>query len=235
MKNTTARVLIFATCFLCAQGPAFAGSPLFMPKDEPAPPILSATESEEMKKSAETLKRKAELLKAAARKKYAAAEELRKKAGGYRSESSQKGEMLRSKADQDAAVSGFIGEMFGAITSMGGGQFSSNTALASAMTGRMIQGQQSMDAQAVMDAQGKAGQLNAEAEKKAGPLEMRADEFENEGNRLMEAHNRLISIANAKYLLVAADELLQKIEGDGRRLEQIKEDAREFIALIPSR
>lgn len=235
MKNSTAKAFLFAICILCAHGQALAGSPLFMPKDEPGPSMLSATETEEMKKSAETLKRKAELLKAAARKKYAAAEELRKKAGGYRSESSQKGEILRSKAEQDAAVSGFIGEMFGAITSMGGGQFSSNTALASAMTGRMIQGQQSMDAQAVMDAQGKAGQLNAEAEKKAGPLEMRADEFENEGNRLMEAHNRLISIANAKYLLVAADELLQKIEGDGRRLEQIKEDAREFIALTPSR
>jgi hypothetical protein len=235
MKYATIKAGILVACMLSAQCPAYAENPLFMPRDEAPPPVLSATEAAGMKKEAETLKRKAELLKGSARKKYAAAEDLRKKAGGYRSESSQKGEALRSKAEQDAAVSGFIGDMFGMISSMGGGQLSSNAAFASAITGKMVQGQQSMDAQAVMDAQGRSGQLNAEAEKKAGPLEMRADEFENEGNRLMEAHNRIISIANAKYLLVAADELLLKIDGDGRRLERIKEDTREFISSLPSR
>lgn len=210
---------------------AFAGSPLFMPPDEAAaPPTVSASEAEEMKKEADALKRKAELLKNAAQKKYAVAGELRNKAGGYRSESSQKGEALRSKAEQDAAVSGFIGDMFGMLSSMGGGNFSSNAAFTSALTGQLIQGQQSMDAQAVMAAHGKAGQMNAEAEKKAGPLEMRADELENEGNRLMEAHNRLLGIANAKNLLLAASELLRKIDDDSRRLERIREETSGFIA-----
>jgi hypothetical protein len=98
------------------------------------------------------------------------------------------------------------------------------------LTGKFIQGQQAMDAKGVMAAQGQAGQLSMEAEKKAGPLEMRADELENEGNRLMEAHNRLSAIANAKFLLVAADELLRKVDGDSRRMEQFKENHRAFVA-----
>ena len=212
-----------------AHGAAFADSPLFMPRDDVAPQTVSASEAEEMKKEADALKRKADLLKAAAQKKYTAAEELRRKAGGYRSESSQKGEALRSKAEQDAAVSGFIGEMFGMLSGMGGGNFSSNTALASAVTGKLLQGQQSMDSQALMDAHGKAGQMSAEADKKAGPLEMRADELENEGNRLMEAHNRLLGIANAKNLLLAAGELLRKIDDDSRRLERIREETSGFV------
>lgn len=234
MKNTNIKAVILVAYMLIVQNPAYAANPLFMPKDESGPQLMSATESEGIKKDADTMKRKAELLKGAAVKKYAAAEELRRKAGGYRSESSQKGETLRSKAEQDAAVSGFIGDLFGIMSGMGGGSFSSNSAMTSALTGKMIQGMQSVDAQAAMEAQGKAGQLSSEAEKKAGPLEMRADEFENEGNRLMEAHNRIISIANAKYLLVAADELLIKIDSDSRRLESIKEDAREFISSLPS-
>ena len=218
--------IIFILATVCA---AFAESPLFMPRDDVAPPTVSASEEVEMKKEADALKRKADLLKAAAQKKYTAAEELRKKAGGYRSESSQKGEALRSKAEQDAAVSGFIGEMFGMLSGMGGGNFSSNTALASAVTGKLLQGQQSLDSQSLMNAHGKAGQMSAEAEKKAGPLEMRADELENEGNRLMEAHNRLLGIANAKNLLLAAGELLRKIDDDSRRLERIREETSGFV------
>lgn len=235
MSYTILKTAVMFTFVVCAQGAAFAQSPLFMPEEDATSPMLSVSEAENMKKEAETLKRKADLLRAAAQKKYTAAAELRMKAGGYRSESSQKGEALRSKAEQDAAVSGFIGEMFGMLSSMGGGNFSSNAALTSAVTGKLIQGQQAMDAQAVMDAQGRSGQMNSEAEKKAGPLEMRADELENEGNRLMEAHNRLLSIANAKNLLVAAGELLRKIDDDNRRLQRIREETGSFISVAAER
>lgn len=238
MKYVTIKAGILAACMLGAQGLAFAESPLFMPKVETGPPLISATELEGLKKEAETLKRKAELLKAAAGRKYASASELRKKAGGFRSESSRKGEMLRSKAQQSAEVSSFIGDLFGIMSSMGGvggGGLSPNSAIASSLTAKMIQGQQASDAKGVMDAHGKAGQLSMEAEKKAGPLEMRADELENEGNRLMEAHNRLMGIANARLLLVAADELLRKVDGDERRIERLKESSREFAATIPGR
>ena len=235
MKYVTVKAGILAACMFCAQGLAFAGNPLFMPKVETGPQLMSAAETDGLKKEAETLKRKAELLKAAAGKKYAASSELRKKAGGFRSESSRKGEMLRSKAEQSAEVSSMIGDLFGLMSSMGGGQLSQNAAFTSALTGKMIQGQQAGAAKDVMSAQGQAGQLSMEAEKKAGPLEMRADELENEGNRLMEANNRLMGIANAKFLLVASEELLRKVDADGRRVERLKEDSREFLASMPGR
>ena len=237
MKSITVKAGILAAVLFCAQGLAFAENPLFLPKVETGPALMSVAETDGLKKEAEALKRKAELLKTAAGKKYAAASDLRKKAGGFRSESSQKGEMLRSKAEQSAEVSSMIGDLFGLMSSMGGmgGGLSQNAALTSALTGKMIQGQQAGAAKDVMAAHGQAGQLSMEAEKKAGPLEMRADELENEGNRLMEAHNRLMGIANAKFLLVASEELLRKVDADGRRMARLKEDSREFAASMPGR
>ena len=237
MKYVTVKAGILAACMFVAQGVAFAENPLFMPKVESGPQLMSVAETDGLKKEAEALKRKAELLKAAAGKKYAAAGELRMKAGGVRSESSRKGEMLRSKAEQSAEVSSLIGDLFGLVSGMGGmgGGLSQNAALTSAMTGKMIQGQQAGAAKDVAAAHGQAGQLSMEAEKKAGPLEARADELENEGNRLMEAHNRLMGIANAKFLLVASEELLRKVDADGRRMARLKEESREFVASMPGR
>lgn len=238
MKATTVALAVVAALVLAPRGAASAENPLFLPKVEKAPPLMSPAEAEELKKEAEGLKRKAALLKEAANKKYAAAKDLRRRAGGFRSESSKKGEALRSKAEQSAAVSSFLGDMFSLMSGMGGiggGGFNSNAALASQLTAKMIQSQQAGDAKGVMEAQAKAGQLSMEAEKKAGPLEMRADELENEGNRLMEAHNRLMGIANAKFLLVAADELLRKLDADSRRIEQLKESNREFVASMSAR
>ncbi len=238
MKYATVKAGLLAACLLGAQGLAFAENPLFLPKVETGPELMSAAEAEGLKKEAEALKRKAELLKATAGKKYAAASELRIKAGGFRSDSSRKGELLRSNAEQSAEVSNMIGDLFGLMSGMGGmggGQLSQNAAFTSAMTGKMIQGQQAGAAKDVMAAHGQAGQLSMEAEKKAGPMEMRAEELENEGNRLMEAHNRIMGIANAKFLLVASDELLRKVDGDGRRMERLKEISREFVVSMPSR
>ncbi len=234
MKYATVKIGILATCMLGIGAPAFTGNPLFMPKAETGPAFMSADETDGLKKEAEALRRKADLLKAAAGKKYAAARELRRKAGGFRSESSQKGEMLRSKAQQSAEVSSMIGDLFSLMGGMGG-QLSQNAALTSALTGKMIQGQQAGAAKGVMAAQGAAGQLSMEAEKKAGPLEMRADELENEGNRLMEACNRLTGIANAKFLLLASEELLRKVDADDRRVAHLKENSGEFVASIPGR
>ncbi|GAB4371060.1 MAG: hypothetical protein Kow00128_18600 [Deltaproteobacteria bacterium] len=225
---------------LWGAGAAWGGPPLFLPKGEAAPPLMSPGEAEAFKKEAEAFKRKAALLKAAADKKYAAARELRQKAGGVRSESAKKGEALRSKAEQSAAVSSMLGDMFSIMSSMGGvggfgGGMNSNAMVASALTSKMIQGQQAGDAKAVMEAQAKSGHLSMEAEKAAGPLEMRAEELENEGNRLLEAHNRLLGIANAKLLLVASDELLRKLDADGRRIASLRESTREFLASVPGR
>lgn len=237
MKYVTLKAGIVAACMFGAQGLAFAENPLFLPKAETGPVLMSAAETDGLKKEAEALKRKAELLKTAAGKKYAASSELRKKAGGFRSESSRKGEMLRSKAEASAEVSSMIGDLFGLMGGMGGmgGGMSQNAMLSSALTGKMIQGQQASAAKDVAAAHGQAGQLSMEAEKKAGPLEMRADELDNEGNRLMEAHNRLMGIANAKFLLVASEELLRKVDADGRRMARLKEDSREFVASMPGR
>ncbi len=239
MKCTAIKVGILAGILLGCLASVPYANPLFLPKAETGLPLMSAAETEELKKEADLLKRKASLLKAAADKKYAAARELRKKAGVVRSESSKNGEVLRGKAEQNAAVSSFIGDMFGIMSSMGGmsgmGNVSQNAMLASSLTGQMVQGQQAADAKAVADAHGAAGQLAAEADKKAGPLEMRADELENEGNRLMEANNRLVGIANAKSLLAASDELLRKVDADDRGLERLKEANRLFVASMTGR
>jgi hypothetical protein len=238
MKRAILAPGILAGFLLFGGGVAVAENPLVMPQVEKGPPLMSPVEAGNVKKEAEALKRKAQLLKEAATKKYATAADLRRKAGGFRSESSQKGEALRSKAEQSAEVSSLIGDLFGMMSSMGGmggGAMSSNSMMTSALTGKMIQGMQSADAKGVMAAHGQAGQIAMDAEKKAGPLEMRADELENEGNRLMEAHNRLMGIANAKFLLVAADEMVRKVASDDRQLERLKESNRQLIASMSAR
>ncbi|MBI5575581.1 MAG: hypothetical protein HY896_04380 [Deltaproteobacteria bacterium] len=238
MKYAIPTAVVFAGFLIFGRGAAVAESPLFLPKAEKAPSLMTAAEAGSLRKEAEGLKRKGELLKEAANKKYAAAGELRKKAGGFRSESSKKGEALRSKAEETAAISSMLGDMFSIMSSvggMGGGGFSSNAALASSLTGKMIQGQQASDAKGIMSAQARSGQIAMEAEKKAGPLELRADELENEGNRLMEAHNRLMGIANAKFLLVAADELSRKVDADTRHLERLKESNRGLLMSMSAR
>jgi len=234
MKYAAIRAGILAGMIWSCLPAAAGANPLFLPKAEAGPPLLSAAETEELKKEAELLKRKATLLKAAADKKYAAARDLRQKAGVVRSESTRSGEALRSKAEQNAAMSSFIGDMFGIMSSMGGmsgmGSMTPNAMFASQLTGQMIQGQQAADAKAVASAHAAAAQLAAEADKKAGPLEMQADQLEAEGNRLMEAHNRLVGIANAKSLLAASDELLRKVDAEDRGMERLKEANRRFVA-----
>jgi hypothetical protein len=44
-----------------------------------------------------------------------------------------------------------------------------------------------------------------------------------------------MGIANAKFLLVASEELLRKVDADGRRMERLKEDSREFAASMQGR
>jgi hypothetical protein len=234
MRTRTLRAALLAL-LLFVPVPASAENPLFLSGEEPGPAPLSASEIGELKKEGEALKRKAELLKKAADKKYASSAELRAKAGGFRSAASAKGDALRSQAEASAAVSGFIGDMFGIMSGMGGGGFSSNGALSQALTGQMIKGMQAADAKGVSDAHGTANQLSVEADRKAGPLEMRADELENEGNKLMEAHNRLLAIANAKFLLAASEELLKKVDADGRALERLREGARDPAAPTAAR
>jgi hypothetical protein len=235
MKHATIKAVVLLSCLFCCRGPALAENPLFLPQAETGPQLMPQSEVDALKKEGEALKRKAELLKTAAGKKYAASSDLRKKAGGFRSEASAKGDQLRSQAQASAEVSGFIGDMFGIMSGMGGGGLSSNGMLTQAMTGQMIKGMQAVDAKGVSDAHGQAGQLSMDAEKKAGPLEMRADELENEGNKLMEAHNRLIAIANAKFLLVASEELSKKLDVDARQLEILKESSREFVSSMAPR
>lgn len=203
--------------------PAGAESPLLLPVAEAGPPLLGATEAAAVKKEAEGLKRKAALLKEAADKKYAAAKELRQKAGGARSEAAKRGEALRGQAESDAQLSSDIGELFGMLTSLGGagGGLSGNSAVAASLTGRMIEGQQAADTKGVSAAHAQAAGLASEADRKAGPLDLRADELENEGNRLMQAHVRLLGVANARFLLLAADELTRKVDADIRQLERV--------------
>lgn len=221
-----------AACLLLGPARAAAGNPLVLPAVEKGPPLLTAAEAAAAKREAETLKRKATFLKEAATKKYEAAADLRRKAGGHRSEAARKGEALRSQAEASAALSSDLGDVFGMLTSLGGmgGGFKGDQALAASMTGTLVQNQQAADAKGVAAAHGEAAQAAAEAERKAGPMELRADELESEGNRLMQAHNRLLGIANARFLLVAADELARRVDADGRELERLRAAQRSLLA-----
>ena len=237
-KRSTARGLAAA---LLAAGwlgaaPAAAQSPLLRSAAEAGPPLLGPTEAAAVKKEAEGLKRKAGLLKEAADKKYAAAAELRQKAGGHRSEAAKRGEALRSQAEANAELSSEIGDLFGMLTSMGGaGNLSGNSAVAASLTGRMIEGQQAADAKGVSAAHNQAAGLSSEADRKAGPLELRADELEGEANRLMQAHVRLLGVANARFLLLAADELTRKADADSRQLEKLLASHRALLERLGAR
>ncbi len=237
-KRSTARGLAAA---LLAAGwlgaaPALAQSPLLRSAAEAGPPLLGPTEAAAVKKEAEGLKRKAGLLKEAADKKYAAAAELRQKAGGHRSEAAKRGEALRSQAEANAELSSEIGDLFGMLTSMGGaGSVSGNSAVAASLTGRMIEGQQAADAKGVSAAHAQAAGLSSEADRKAGPLELRADELEGEANRLMQAHVRLLGVANARFLLLAADELARKSDADSRQLERLLASHRALLERLGAR
>ena len=216
--------------------PAAAQSPLLRSAAEAGPPLLGPTEAAAVKKEAEGLKRKAGLLKEAADKKYAAAAELRQKAGGHRSEAAERGEALRSQAEANAELSSEIGDLFGMLTSMGGaGNLSGNSAVAASLTGRMIEGQQAADAKGVSAAHTQAAGLSSEADRKAGPLELRADELEGEANRLMQAHVRLLGVANARFLLLAADELTRKADADSRQLERLLASHRALLERLGAR
>jgi len=217
--------------------PAGAQSPLLIPAAESGPPLLGPTEAAAVKKEAEGLKRKAGLLKEAADKKYAAAAELRQKAGGHRSEAARKGEALRGQAEANAELSGEIGELFGMLTSMGsaGGGLSGNSAVAASLTGRMLDGKAASDAKGVSAAHAQAAGLASEADRKAGPLEIRADELEGEGNKLMQAHVRLLGVANARFLLLAADELARKVDADTRQLERLVAAQRALLERLGDR
>ena len=238
-KRATARRFAAALLAAAALGaaPAAAQSPLLLPAAEVGPPLLGATEAAAVKKEAEGLKRKAGLLKEAADKKYAASAELRQKAGGHRSEAARKGEKLRGQAEADAKFSSDIGDLFGTLTSLGGagGGLSGDSAVAASLTGRMIAGQQEAGAKGVSAAHAQAAGLADEADRKAGPLELRADELENEGNRLMQAHVRLLGVANARFLLLAADELARKVAADARQVERLRAAQRALLERLGDR
>lgn len=216
---------------------AAAESPLLAPAADAGLPLLGAGEAAAVKREAEGLKRKAGLLKEAADKKYAAAAELRQKAGGHRSEAARKGEALRGQAEDSAELSNDLGELFGMLTSMGGAgaPLRGDSAMAASLTGRMIQGQQAEGAKGVAAAHVQAASLASDADRKATPLELRADELEGEGNRLMQAHNRLLGVANARFLLLAADELARKVDADARQLERLRSSQRALLQQLADR
>lgn len=228
VRSSAAPAALLAALLLA--GPAGAAeNPLVLPAAPRALTLLSPAEADGLRRDAESLRRKAGLLEEAARKKYAEAAELRRKAGGHRSEAAQRGEALRGKAEQDAALSKDLGDLFGLLTSMGGVGVSGDSAMAAAVTGKLLQDQQAGAVKEVAGAHSESARLSGEAERKAGPLELRADELENDGNKLMQAHNRLTGIANARLLLVAADELGRKAEAGGQELERLRAAQRALL------
>lgn len=227
---------VAAACVVPPAAAAAAENPLVAPTGGRGPTLLGSAEAAAMKREAESLKRKAELLREAATSKYAEAAKLRKQAGGHRSDAAKRGEELRQQAEREVAASDDLADIFGSLTSLApAGGMKGSQALAASMTGQMVQNQRAGDAQGLSAAQAQASSLQSAADRKATPLEQRADELENDGNRLMAAHNRLLGVSNARFLLLAADELARKVDADSRQVERLRSTQRSMLAQIPAR
>lgn len=187
------------------------------PADNDAFSRLEALETKDILKEAEALQRKAGLVKEMADKKYVEAQRLLSQAGAQRAQASASAQAIVSRAQANQGTSELLGSLFGMI-SAASPMPTPNQSMTMGLTSKLFAANQAMDAQGASDAQTAAGQMEMQAEKTAGPLEMRGQALQDEGNRLMAAYNRLQSLANAKFLLAASEELRQSILEDRRTL-----------------
>ena len=179
---------------------------------------IAVIDAKEIIKEAETLQRKANLVKGSAEKKYVEARRLQEQAGTYRAQASAATLAVQQRAAANQDTSEMLGSLFGMLGSVG----PVPTPGQSGTMGLLMSANQKLDARTAAEEQTVAGQGEMQAEKTAGPLEMRAQTLEEDGNRLMAAFNRLQSLANAKFLLGASEELRQAVLGDREYLAGVR-------------
>ena len=98
------------------------------------------------------------------------------------------------------------------------------------MTSLVMSDMKAGDAREVAEAQALGGQREMDADRKAGPLEMKAQALEEDASRLLAAFNRLQSLANARYLLAASEQLRRAVLEDR---DYVAEVGKRFQQMLP--
>ena len=218
-------ILLAACALLMRHAARAAEAPPFLsaPEEENSMAALPEVNAKELREEAQTLQRKANLLKEAANKKYAESKALREKAGTYRAQAGAASQTLQRRAADSAEIGGLVNDLLGMVGAASPMPRASDAAALN-ITSKVMSASRASDARSMAEAQTAVGKMEMEAEKSAGPLEMKAQALEDDGNRLLAAYNRLQSLANAKSLLLASEELRQAILQD-----------REFLAAAKKR
>lgn len=186
------------------------------------PPYLSvpenpggdrAIDAREILKEAEVLQRKANLVKEMAVKKYTESRRLQNEAGGYRAQANEASLAAQRRAASNLDASNMLGGLLGLIGSVSPVQTTNQTA-GLGLTSLFVSNQAAGEARTLAEEQARGAQREMHAERKAGPLEMKAQALEDDANRLLAAFNRLQSLANAKYLLAASEQLRRAVLED---------------------
>jgi len=178
----------------------------------------------EKKKLAESIQRKAALVRQAAERKYAEARKLREQAGIVRGSASAKSREILGRAEFNQGTAEFFGDVFGLLSNAASMDPTSALSFSKAQPtlSFLVNYQQKAANKESAAAQNEAGQIDGAADKQAMPMEMRAQALEEEGNRLMDAYNKIDAIGNAYFLLAAASDLKEKIKEDTKFLAELK-------------
>lgn len=207
--------ILLTFCFFSAAVPAFC-------EDSAAPQPCGV--SCEKRKLAETIQRKAALVRQAAEKKYSEARKLREQAGIVRGSASAKSREILGRAEFNQGTAEFFSDVFGLLSNAASMDPASMASFSKAQPtlSFLVNYQQKAANKESSAAQNQAGQLEGAADKQAMPMEMRAQALEEEGNRLMDAYNKIDAIGNAYFLLAAAADLKEKIKEDTKFLAELK-------------
>ncbi|MFA5976368.1 MAG: hypothetical protein WC859_09440 [Elusimicrobiota bacterium] len=216
-------VLLLAASLVCPPFPLAAEETPYLtaPSGGDALADLPVLDIQELKKEADTLQRKANLLREAAQKKYAEANHLRQQAGGYRAQANATTQAVQARAAASQGTNELLGGLMGMLGAVSPMPTPSQSATLG-LTSKLMSANQNLDASSSAESQMAASQGEMQAEKNAGPLEMKAQSYEDDGNRLTAAYNKLQSLANARLLLLMSEELRKTILQDREYLATAK-------------
>jgi len=169
---------------------------------------------ETLKNEAQIIMRKGSLVKKAADRKYEEAKNLRRQAGILRGEASAHSREVLSRAEFNQDTADFFGDIFGLLSNVAPINPSAMSQMSKIQptVSFLNNYQQKSAGQEMNRANSEVNQLNREINKQAMPMEIKAQTFDAEADRLMEAYNKISAIANVKFLLVTAYELNRSIK-----------------------
>lgn len=150
--------------------------------------------------------------------KHSCARKLRQQAGIVRGNASAKSREILNRAEFNQGTAEFFGDVFGLLSNVASMNPMSTSAASfnrsQPVMSFLVNYQQKTANKESAQAQNEAGQIDGVADKQAMPMEMRAQALEEEGNRLMDAYNKIDAIGNAYFLLAVAADLKTKVKID---------------------